>query len=52
VDGLVGRVNGRYGHTVYCPVKYVKGDLTVGREGGRERGREGGRAMVESTGIW
>lgn len=29
VDGLVGRVNGRYGHTDYCPVKYVKGHLTV-----------------------
>ena len=24
VDGLVGRVNGKYGKTDYCPIQYVK----------------------------
>lgn len=46
VDGLVGRVNGRFGSCDYCPVNYVKGALMVGRgrdEGSRE-GREGDQA--------
>jgi hypothetical protein len=29
VDGMVGRVNGRFGLTDYCPVNYVKAILTV-----------------------
>lgn len=29
VDGLVGRVNGRFGYADYCPVNYVKRDLMV-----------------------
>lgn len=27
VDGLVGRVNGKYGKTDYCPIQYVKKKL-------------------------
>lgn len=27
VDGLVGRVNGKYGKTDYCPIHYVKKKL-------------------------
>jgi len=29
VDGLVGRVNGRFGYADYCPVNYVKRGLKV-----------------------
>lgn len=27
MDGLVGRVNGKYGKTDYCPIQYVKKKL-------------------------